>query len=433
MSCDGDSCYTLAASPGGAGLPSRIRAATIRPRANAKAAAAKPDAPQKDGPRVVDITAIASGETVIDIATTHFGEAALVAMLSAKSDNAPARKGGDEAKSTPVTLSTRMVDENGAASAPSVITTKALPHGGVAIAGAEKPEDGGAIAWVARENGDPEVHVTRIDKRGKRTNDIQLTTTKGDANDVTITWAGGGWIVAWVDGRDGNGEIYATKVSTELARISREERITTAPGDAGDLVALGRGDAVWLAWADSRESPKDGIADVFVSAVRARDAKRAFDEQRVLSTASHSRTPHLAGGPAGVSIAWIEEAPYGAETPASSGYGAFWTKLDDAGKPTSKPARIPLAGDGAATSVAIEAGSGLRAVLARSTIDVISLDAVDLAVSPPRASALVTLDGPPSLDVALVLEGGILYFNDEGPHLSDRRARRARIAWTTPK
>jgi hypothetical protein len=287
---------------------------------------------------------------------------------------------------------------------------------------------------VGRENGDPEVHVTRIDRYGRRTNDVQLTTTKGDANAVTITWAAGGWVVAWVDGRNGNGEVYATKVSTELARVAREERITNAPGDASDLVALASGDAVWLAWADPRESPKDGLADIYVSAVRMRDAKRLFDEQRVMATAAHSRTPHLApAGANGMYVAWIEEAPLGSETPNASGYGAFWSRLDMAGKLVDRPMAIPLAGDGAATSVAIDpAGGAVHAVVARSTTDAISLDAVDLSTTPLQTSSLLTLDGPPSLDVALVLEGGVLYFNDDGPVASDRRLRRARIAWSGP-
>jgi hypothetical protein len=61
--------------------------------------------------------------------------------------------------------------------------------------------------------------------------------------------------------------------------------------------------------------------------------------------------------------------------------------------------------------------------------DAIALDAVDLSVAEPLAIPLLTLDGPPSLDVALVMDGGILYFNDDGPAPADKRARRARIAW----
>ena len=430
LTCDGDSCFALAASPGPPGTPSRIRTATLRPRTNVAPPPPRPEDPPKDGPHITDITAIASGETVVDIATARFGEANLVAMLSSKATEGARRSMADEAKTTPFTLSTRIVGEDGSVSTPSIITNKALHVGSVAIAGASSPEDGGAIAWVARENGDPEVHVTRIDKRGRRMNDVQLTTTKGDAADVTITWAGGGWIVAWVDGRDGRGEVYATKVSPELTRIAREERITKAPGDASDLVALAHGDAVWLAWADSRESPKDGVADIFVSAVKMHDAKRLFEEQRLLPTAAHSRTPRLALGPNGMHVAWIEEAPLGAETPNTSGYGAFWTTLDEVGKPTAKPSRIPLAGEGAATAVAFESHPSLRAVVARSTPEVISLDAIDLVPSPPKVTSLLALDGPPSLDIAMVFRDDVLYFNDEGPHALDRRARRARIAWT---
>src|SRR5262249_1189332 len=83
------------------------------------------------------------------------------------------------------------------------------------------------------------VHVTRVDKRGKRMNEIQLTTVKGEASDVAIAWAGGGWVIVWVDGRDGNGEVYATKVGVDLSRIARGERITRAPGDATDGAGAG--------------------------------------------------------------------------------------------------------------------------------------------------------------------------------------------------
>lgn len=428
MTCHGEICLALAAS---GSAPARVRAAEIRSRVNVQAAPDPATQEPKDGPRVTDVSAIATGESVIDLAATRIGDVTVLATLSAKAEPAGARPRatGEDARSAPLVLSTRVIDANGVVSAPVVITNRALAVGGVAIAPAEKPEDGGAVVWVARDNGDPEVHVTKIDKKGKKGNDLQLTTIKGDASDVAIAWAGGGWVVAWVDGRDGNGEVYATRVTTELGR-GNGERITHAPGDASDLVALVRDDKVWLAWADPRESPRDGMADVYVSAVSTKDAKRAVDEQRLLASAAHSRTPQLApAADGGVHVAWIEEAPLGVESPGASGYGAMWTTVPKAGKAT-KPAKLPLGGEGAATSVSLEAASGgVRAVVARSMHDAIALDAVDLAAATPRAFPLLTLDGPPSLDVALVLEGGALYFNDDGPAPADKRARRARIAW----
>ena len=88
--------------------------------------------------------------------------------------------------------------------------------GGVAIAAGGKPEDGAAVAWVARDGSDPA--GAPLARRPHRTahDELQLTTTKGDASDVAIAWAGDGWLVAWVDSRDGNGEVYASKVDRDL-------------------------------------------------------------------------------------------------------------------------------------------------------------------------------------------------------------------------
>ncbi|MBS2015278.1 MAG: hypothetical protein JST00_20490 [Deltaproteobacteria bacterium] len=428
LTCNATDCLALAAS---GTTPARVRAAEVRPRVNL---AAPPDQapPPKDGPRVEEVLAVVTGESIVDMAGAKIGDATVIAMLGTKAEAAsPKAKAGEDPKHTPLVLTTRVVDANGVVGPPTVLTNRALAVGGVAIAPAEKSDDGGAVAWVARDSGDLEVHVTKIDRKGKKTNDLQLTTMKGDASDVAIVWAGGGWIVAWVDARDGNGEVYATKVGADLSR-NAGERITNAPGDASDLVAAVRGDDVWLAWADPRESPRDGMADIYVAAVRAKDAKRSVEEQRLLATASHSRTPQLALTPSSVHVAWIEEAPMGTETPGASGYGAMWATLGADGKITRRPTRLTLAGEGAATSVALERApnvDGVRAVVARSNLDAISLDAMSLATAETAASPLLTLDGPPSLDVALFLDGGMLYFNDDGPTPADKRARRARISW----
>ena len=44
-----------------------------------------------------------------------------------------------------------------------------------------------------------------------------------------------------------------------------------------------------------------------------------------------------------------------------------------------------------------------------------------------KTARVVSLDGPPSLDVPLALARGDLYFGDDGPDASDARLRRATI------
>jgi hypothetical protein len=169
---------------------------------------------------------------------------------------------------------------------------------------------------------------------------------------------------------------------------------------------------------------------VYLTSIGTRDAKPVLEERRILASAAHSRSPRLAVGPSGFFLAWIEEAPLGAETPTASGYGAFLARLDENGKVLEPPSRLPLAGEGAASAVALTAIPTLRAVVARGTTEFISLDAVDLGAPIPRTSAILALDGPPSLDVAMVLVRDALYFNDEGTDPADRRVRRARIGWS---
>jgi hypothetical protein len=330
------------------------------------------------------------------------------------------------------------LDARGAAHGTSVtLTRRALPEGGVTVAGGDGI-DGGAVGWVGRENGHAAVHVTRIDGSGKRTNDIQLTTANGDASDVALTWASGGWVVAWVDTRDGNGEVYATKVDASLRRIAREVRLTNAPGDASDVTVLAQpgrdGPVVWIAWADPRESPKDGIADIFTARLRGTDATLLGPETRVLATVPHSRSPAFAPGAdaaVGPSIAWIEEAPAGADPGGASVYGAMIGALDGQGRLAGEPLRVRGAGEGFPTSVAIDrSGPDLHVLFTRGTRDDVFLDAMTLTPGvAPRPFTLFGLEGPPSMDVALAVQGDGIYFNDQSEGSADGRIRRATLEW----
>ncbi len=429
LRCAADRCAVLSAR---GDSPSRVSALEVAAFADADAGA-RPREPvatvlriPDDAARAEAIVTLSAGETVTDIAAIPFGDATLVATLEGGALEDPRKPGAKAA-----TLTTRLVDRKGAVLEKQVVSTRALTVGGVALAPAEKLEDGALLSWVARENGDPEVHVTRLDKRGKRASDAQLTTTKGDASDVALAQVPGGWIVAWVDGRNKNGEVYATKVGPDLQRIAREERITTAPGDKTDVALLRQDDHVWLAWSDTRESPQDGFGDVYVAQLRPGDAKRAAGETRTLASAAHSRSPRLALTPGGVMVGWIEEAPMGVERPGDA-FGAMIVEFDRKAQLAAPPARIRLGGDGAAHAIALEArASGVVAVVARAAKDEVVLDAVDLgpAGKTTQAWPLLPLEGPPSMDVVLELAQGALYFNDDGHEDKDRRARRASVTW----
>jgi hypothetical protein len=422
LSCQRDSCFVLAA---GTESPAIVRLEKLSPSPNRWRSPAPPP-PPADAPRVLAVDTLASSDLYSELAVASLKGTPMLAAITTESVVK-----GEALLAAAVSLTP--LDPTGVVRAPAVVLTRhARPEGGVSLAGAEGRE-GGAVTWVGRENGHAAVHVTRVDANGKRVNDIQLTTANGDASDAALAWVGGGWIVVWVDTRDGNGEVYATKLDPELHRIAREVRLTNAPGDASDVALLATpgkdGPVVWVAWADPRDSPKEGVADIYVTQLKGVDATPFGPEERVLATVPHSRSPALASAPgtSGVSIAWIEEAPSGADPAGASVYGAMIGALDEQGHLVGEPLRTRGAGEGFPTSIAMERVNGqLHVVLTRSTRDDIFLDAMTM---PSRPYALFGLEGPPSMDVALAIQGDGIYFNDQTEGPTEGRVRRATIDW----
>ena len=422
LRCTSNRCIALAAT---GEAPTPVYTVDLERRVSSFAAPMLP-APPPEAPRVSGVLTVASGQPYIEVSTAPVGESTLVATLTSPID-APVHTETQRGRGALVGV--RPFDRQGRpVGATSLLTSRALPVGGIAIAPGGSAEDGALVAWVASDDGDPQVHLAHVDRRGKRTNEVQLTTAKGDASDVAVAWAGDGWLVAWVDARDGNGEVYATKVDRDLNRTAREERITKAPGDAGDVSLAVRGDTAWLAWSDPRESPREGLSDIYTTTLRTRDARRAGDEVRVLATAAHSRSPTIVATGDGAMLAWIEDSPTGLDAPAA----AMVARLDAQGHVASKPVWIPMAGHGRATSLAlVPAGDGVRAVVARNDRDDVTLDAVAIAADgiPGRAWPLLDLDAPGSFDVALALDRDALFFDDIGPSAADHRIRRAAFSW----
>ncbi|WP_394844066.1 hypothetical protein LZC95_44310 [Pendulispora brunnea] len=438
-------CLALAAVPLQDGAPgvSQVHAAHVAARTSLYKAPLVPPLPP-DAPRPVSLTTVAAREAFTDLAAARAGDGTLLALVSSppamdKRDGGRKPAGSKQPPAPPTTIATgdtiRLydLDAKGATrDKPALLTNRALSVGGVAIA--SDGNDGAAVAWVARDGGDPQVHLARVDRHGKKLREQQVTNDRGDASDVAVGWVKNGWIVAWVDGKDGNGEVYAARVSPEL-RVSPPERVTRAPGDASDLSMLVQGDRVWLAFSDPRDSPHDGFADVYVATLRASDAKRT-SEVRVLATAAHSRSPVLAPAGDGVAVGWIEEAPMGTEPNNSAAYGAMVAWLDASGQPVREPVRTAGMGPGFPTAIAfqnVQAQGPLRAILARSTRDELSLDAVELPPNPATSAApvrvfpLIALSGPPSLDISLAFLEGALFYSDGLPE--EERVRRLTIGW----
>lgn len=319
------------------------------------------------------------------------------------------------------------IDKDGREGAPITFAPRVAPAGGASFATA--PDGSLVLAWVMREDGGERVHLTRLvgDKRGV---DMIVTTRKSEMRDVAVAAVEGGFVVGWIDGRDG--EVYAARVSADLGRVSEHQRITSAPGDASDLTMVAHPSGVaWLAWTDPRESPREGNGDIYVAAVRAKDARIAVPEARVLATAAHSRSPSLAVSEGGVALGWIEEAPIGTDAEGHAGYGALLAVLDARGHAIREPARLTGAAVGAPMSIVLDPSrGGARGVLGRSAdqelaIDVFTVEKGGAVVS----SWLGAPDGPPTLDLPIAFDGDAVVYAEESRGAAEHKVRRMSVTW----
>jgi hypothetical protein len=357
------------------------------------------------------------------------------------------------------TLALQTVDDDGVAGTPIVVSKRALSSGGLAttvLPGRERSEL--VLAWVASDKGAPQVFVTKLDPDGKKLAQKKVTlverkSKKGaPANDdaqsaavsgVAIAHAplapdarrpdapvGEGFVVAWVDRRDGNGELYAARVNRDLEKTVIDKRITQAPGDAADPSIVVRGAEAFIAFSDARDGKP---SDIYIAHLDIATLREIDDDGRVYSSRGTSRSPKLHAVGGSLLLAWIEEPPVGDKSPAVLKLGL----VDDLGRLIGAP-RTLIAPEGASiTSFAMSCASSTlescRGVLSYTSGAAPSIGGFTLGAdaSPTAVRRLGALVSAPFADPSPSFAdpaGTSLFFVDEaGP---DRgRLRRLGLGW----
>jgi hypothetical protein len=235
-----------------------------------------------------------------------------------------------------------------------------------------------------------------------------------------------GWLVAWVDERDGDPEVYATRVDGKLARIGNEQRLTKAPGSATQLSLASLEDGGVLAWADARDAERPGEADIYLAQLAQRDAAPIGAEKSVLRTRGHSFAPALRRVGSGLLLSWLERGT--PDAPGSA--GIVFQELDAKGMPSGDPVRVGLA-RGEPTALAVDCGNDVcRVVLAvRDGDDAALYAGVRRGASQPfEMKRLLALGSRGSVGTPLALRGDELVYADADAE-GQWRVRRALLDW----
>jgi len=337
---------------------------------------------------------------------------------------------GDPTKPLAAQLGIQRVDASGKpVDPPTMVSVRALSAGGIALAPHPKADEV-CVAWVARDAGDPQVFLTRIGSDGKSKLQRMITQARGDAADVAIAPHGEGWIVAWVDWRDGNGEVYVSRVGPMLVKLGPEKRITNAPGDASDVSLVVVGDDVFVAYGDSRDHVTHGTANPYVQRLKAASLDRVGEETRVDASELHTRGLQLSRAGQDVVIGWLTQALPGSGE--SSRPFARVSRLD--------PGSLRLVGAPGELRGSGEAPISLNLACdeerCRGAMTVPRSGGTDLvgfswAPTGPRVQrgALGRATGPSAAGVNPAVLGDAVYYVDQGLE-GDDRLRRVHVRWS---
>jgi hypothetical protein len=449
LTCASGACSTLAS---GAGKGAPLAMVSLPARKSAvKAAGYRDD--DETPPRPVGITALFDGDHLAKVAAADLpGGGAMSAWVTYYLEGSNNLSGKNKARDEGpfATLGIRPIGADGAPGKTVILSRKALSIGGVAlspVAGEKQAET--AVAWVAREKGESQVFVTKVGADGTKLAQKGVTVIarkkgKGpmsEASDVAIAPDGsGGWVVAWVDTRDGNAEIYVAKVDKSLTKVVADKRITEAPGDSAEVQIVVKGKDVLLVWSDARKSPEDGSADIYLARLDLATLKKQAPEARIFASELHSRTPQIQPMGSGFLLAWIEDA-FGAgkdgkadSAESTAEKGLRVARLDSQGAMIGIPQLIRGENGYAVTSATLGCGAKTcRGVLTTAQGESLTLGAFELTPGSPAGplKTIAVLTGPVTQDVSPVFSSGgagSLFFADDAVGGSGR-VRWMQIGW----
>jgi hypothetical protein len=339
LTCPNGACFALTAE---SGVPSPVALTRLEHLSDIyRAPAQRVELPPP--PRIIGDEALAETAPLSQIALTETDAGTLLGWITDFDPTTPwvkLKKPTADGRFEP--LRARLDLQGFAASAPfaalggsETLSLRAHSLGGIALSRGPGQKDTLA-AWAGLDGGQPQVFLTLVDPLGKKLTQRMLTHKTGDLSDIALAPAGADHLVAWVDERSGDPELYATRVNRALNHVSPEQRITQAPGAATDLSLVATKAGALAVWADARDSDRAGSADIYATVLRASDANRSGAEGALQKTRAHSFAPVARAYGGGALVAWLEAASDRAEgEPAHVNFAT----LDEAGRLIGEPGR----------------------------------------------------------------------------------------------
>lgn len=158
------------------------------------------------------------------------------------------------------------------------------------------------VSWFDRRDGNREIYFSRIDADGAEIGtDVRSTESGGDSWNPALVWAGSVYGVSWYDERDGNSEIYFVRIGADGTKIGADSRITNAVGDSMYPSLIHTGTDYGVSWQDRR----DGNREIYFARIDL-DGVKIGTDVRVTNDGADSYNPLLAWSGSEFGVSWYD-------------------------------------------------------------------------------------------------------------------------------
>jgi hypothetical protein len=429
-------CGSTKASPGSMVSDRRdLPAVPVAPLDAGAAPSAAERPPPPAFPRALALGALAEGERISDLAVLSQADRFLLAWVTYFDGGGPpvraAPRGAKQTAAPPAqqrgaSVVVRVLDGNGETiGASNVISVKADSVGGVSLAAAPSGQGEAGLAWVGKDAGVGQVFVTRLSRSGEKQAQRMVTRSKEGCSDVALVGHKDGFIVAYVDSKDGGPGVYVAKVGKDLQRIGPDRLVSRAKGEASDVRMLARGDELIVAWAEARQSPE--LYGIFAARVLASDLTMKGDPTRVVLAPRQAKGIELGALDDGVALGWVEDSATGAAATPNATKTAALIRLDSALRGNAEPIRVALPVQ--PSSLALDCDRPCRVVVAGSEADELTFYGFLFDGKLPQPAArLASIPAVSTEDANPVVARDWLFFAEDNLHGAGR-IRKAKLAW----
>lgn len=157
-----------------------------------------------------------------------------------------------------------------------------------------------ALAWHDDSDGNNEIYFTRLSSTGQvLAPGKRLTDDDNYSLHPSMAWTGSEFGLAWHDDRDGNSEIYFTRLDATGQKLMSSLRLTKDDSYSEESSLVWTGSEYGLAWQDDRT----GLYEIYFASLEGNGQIKG-SERRISFTDEWSMIPSLAWAGSQYGVAW---------------------------------------------------------------------------------------------------------------------------------